>query len=341
MTAQYLKPWLQPFKYIRNGKYPDAFMQSEMSELGNHLALFRLQEIASIGMTTTVIASPAAASERIRWRTRYKPSPYATCIIVRAWMAQSTLEDTTTAPYAIVDFDNGTDSGQATLSYGAAATANANPDHCAVVQAYVLDAGSLLAPDSTSEYAVRISDYQSRIVACTIFEGSINATAPFSEGFAATTPIFDVHQRQLITGARAMWKLQAANLFTWSVDDAASPRTRSSATPVNVIDNSSTAAATDKPGFTIDLRNRARTSTGTVPVKFWAYGTVGAGSGGSVILKDSTDTTVATISSITGWASTTANLPATRAKYDVLIAGDGTNTFSLGAVHLTQYQSGS
>jgi hypothetical protein len=52
---------------------------------------------------------------------------------------------------------------------------------------------------------------------------------------------------------------------------------------------------------------------------------------------------VATISGIKteGWYSTTANLPATLAKYDLHYEGDGTNTFSFYACSCYSYATGS
>lgn len=341
MTTPNISPWLQPFKFVRNGKYPDADMRNLMAGLGNHVSMFRMKEIASFGQTTSVIASPASVDERPRWRTRYEPSPYAVCVLVKAWLAQSALEDAGADPYALVTLDNGTDTGTCELHYGAAAVEDANPDHDAVLFGAVFESpGVYLAPNPATQYKVTVSDFQSRIIACSIFEGSINQVAPFSEGFAVSTPILDEHIRQLITGARNMWKQQGAPLFTWSVDDQSAPRTRTSATEINIIDNSSTGIAADKPGFTVDLRNRARVSTGTVGVRFRVWAKTASGSAGVVKLYDSDGVvaaTVDTISTTEQWYETTAELPATRAKYDIHYAGDGTNQVSVYAVNCVQY----
>lgn len=343
MGFQYVKPWLEPAKFARNGKYPDALYQASMSELGNHIAMYRLKEIASFGMTTSVISGGTPDADKPRWRTKYEPSPYATCLIFKGWLAQAALENPASDPYAFVTFDNGTHTGTCELHYGAAAAANANPDHMAVMWGFVTNDAApttLLAPTSGTSYSVTVSDRQSRIAACTIFEGSLNATAPFTEGYAVTSRILSTDRSVLIPGARNMWKQQGAPLFTWTVDNQASPRTRISATSINAIDDTNTSVATSTPGYTLDLRYRDRSSASYVPVRFWVYGS-SAGTGGTVLLKASNGSNVASITGITtaGWYSSTlaASFPATLAKYDLHYAGDGTNTFSFYAAALVQY----
>lgn len=344
MGSQYVKPYIEPFKYVRNGKYPAAEFQGELADRAAHLALYRLKEIASFGMTTAVLGSPGFDGERVRWRTRYEPSPYAAAIVVRAWLAQATLENTSSDPYAVVDLDGGAEGGTAELHYGAAPVEDANPDHMGALTTFVLEsAGVIYVPDPTLVYDVRVSDYQSRIAACTIYEASLATPSPFSEGYAATVPILDIHRQELVEYARTAWKEQAAPLFTWTVDDGLTPRSRSTASDMNLIDNANTSVSGASLGFTIDLRNRSRISTGTVPVRFRAYCSVAAGSGGTVKLKDSGGTTVATISNAgatgAGWYQTTAELPATLAKYDITYQGDGTNALSVYATNLVQFSA--
>jgi hypothetical protein len=71
---------------------------------------------------------------------------------------------------------------------------------------------------------------------------------------------------------------------------------------------------------------------------FAAYGSNASGNG-SVVLKDSSGTILATITvtATNGWDSTTVNLPATNAKYDIQYAGGaGATQTNLYAVSLYQ-----
>ena len=309
-----------------------------MCELANHIARYRMKEIASFGMTTNVIASPVSSTTRPRWRTRYRASPHVTAVYAYGWLAQSTLEAVSVDPYGLVTFTGG---GTAELHYGAATVENANPDHCAVVHGFALSAGSFWSPTADTVYSVTVSDEQSRLVALTIYEVGVNLVEPFDTGFAAGTPILDTDRSDLVLGARLLWKRQAAPLFTWTVDDQASPRTRTSATPINIIDNASTAVSTATVGYTLDLRRRSTIRRTTVPCVLEAYISTDSGAG-DVKLKDDTGAVVAEVSNsgAAQWVTVTANLPATRAKYDLHYNGNGGNVASVMAVSLRQYSSG-
>jgi hypothetical protein len=351
MTAPYAKPPVEPAQFARNGRYPDANLQAEIADLANRTALYRLKEIARFGaedIYDNAVSYPSADTERVRWRFAFQASPYAACIIVNAWMTQ-TMASVTADPYARVRIQTGAPAtlGDAELHFGLTeATTGAeqlallSSAQFSPVSAYVLDSnGDKAVPVAGTAYYGTISDFnRSRIVAISVYEGSLDTAAPFQQGHAVQTPIFDKDRQDILVAARTMWKQQAAHLFNFSVPYDANVRTRSSATPANIHDNSSTVVSTATPGYTLDLRNRSTVRRVTVPCVFKAYGSIPSGSG-TVVLKDSTGTIVATatINSATpGWFSTTCNLPATLAKYDLMYAGSGLQTVSVYAASLYQ-----
>lgn len=351
MTTINVKPPLQPLQYARNGKYPDAYYQAEMAELANHLALYRQKEIARFGMTVGVIASPSSTTDRPRWRTRYRSSPNVGAVACQGSLALSVQTlgefETEAAPYAKIEFDTG-GAAVATglLYYGQASTASSIPDDLGVIFTLVRDADDeIWTPTADTLYNVTVTDARSRIAALTLNEVSLTLESPWSEGYADGTPILDLHRQELIAGARLMWKRQAAPLCTWTVDDQAAPRTRTSATACNLIDNSSTAVATSTPGYTIDCRNRSTVGRTTVPCVFEAYAKMGSfATEGAIQLRASDDSVLATLtinSTTAAWYTTTVSLPATLAKYDLYFVSNGAATLSAYAACLRQYASGS
>lgn len=355
MSSQYMKPPLQPLQYARNGKYPDAAYQAQMAELANHIAMFRMKEAVSFGMTTGVIASAPDSSDRLRWRGRYTASPYVRAVAVRALLAQSeqTLGEfeTEQPAHCLIEFTNQSANmvAAADLYYGNAVTEAANPDDCGVLDAWVMwdpaDAPvgeTIWTPTAGALYDILVTDVQSRIVALSIYEISLTYEEPFTEGYAVKTPILDTDRSELLNAARLMWKQQAAPLFTWCVDDETAPRVTSTGTPTNIVDNTSTTITAAKPGFTLDTRFRDRVSTSTVSVRMHAYASVEADEA-AVHLYDSGGSIVGSvpITSLTpAWHSATFEMPAALAKYDLHYQAVTGEDLTVWSVVLEQYASG-
>ncbi len=352
--TQYAKAPIEPSQFARNGQYPDGFMQAELSDVANRCALFRLKQLACFGSYSQNVPSNGGDDERVRWRFRFVSSPYAAAIIFKASLAQGIPESSSSRPRVRLRVANnaGTTQGDAELNFGASGANESNPEDLANIWTFVVSSGTTIwAPTANTAYQGTISDLDcGRVIGATVYEVSLNTDAPFNAGHGLGTPILDLHRQELVAGTgasangglRQMWKTQAAPLFQWTVQTAATARTRSSATAINVIDNAATAAAADKPGYTLDLRNKSTIRRTTVPVTFYAYGADAVGTGGVVQIRDSTDTVVASITAMTtaGWYTTTADLPATLAKYDLFYKGDGTNTFTLSHICAYQYATG-
>lgn len=335
MTTKNIKPPLEPAKFIRNGKYPDSLMQTDVAELANHIALYRMKQIVSF---SGYLASPLAEAPRARWATRYRASPYATAVCAYAWMGTAELVASGVAGYATVEFSGG---GTATLDGHHAATENVNPDGCATVFSLAKSGSFIWAPTPGTLYDVVVSDVQSVIMGLTLYEINLEEDPPWKEGYAQGTPLLDTDRQELIAGARLAWKRQAAPLYSWTCNDHTTPRTMSSTTAKNLIDNSSTAVSGATPGVTLDLRVRSTIARTTVPCTMHVYAS--AVDEGSVILKDSGGATVCTVTfdGALAWESTTFNLPATRAKYDLhYVSASPGDAVSVFAVHIEQFSSG-
>lgn len=345
MADRNVRPPIHPFRYARNGKYPDALYTAQLATVAGHLTAFRMKEVASFGMTTVLLTTPGIAG-RVRWRARFRTSPYVERIACYALMAPCSADPASTGSFARVEFDDGTIRGIAKLPFGESYETDI-PNDTGLSVTLARDSATPTqewVPTADTVYNVTVTDINSRIVALSIWEGSATGAGVHDAGYAAGVPILDSQRENLITSARLMWKQQAAQLFTWTVDNQASPRTRISGTACNLIDNSTTTVTTATPGYTIDLRNRSTVSRGTVPCVFEAYGkTENALGSGAVELRDSSGSVLASVaftSTTASWQSDTVDLPATLAKYDLYFKGDATWTCSAYAATLRQYASG-
>lgn len=334
MPMKFANTPIEPARWARNGKYPDAVLRYQVNSLGNSLAAYRVKEIARFGSNMNSLTAGLGVGENVLWRFAYMPSPYAAGVFARAMM-MSTSTLASSDPYARISFVN---IGDCEMHYGDGITLQSSLYYANQVTGSI----DTTPPANTWDFGtVSVFNY-GRVVAISIYEYALDVDW-FRVGYAATTPILDTDRELVTSGARNMWKRQGSKLFTWSADHDGAAKTRSSATAANIIDNSTTVSGST-PGFLLDLRNRTTVGRGTVPVTMWVHGSSAGATGGTVTLKDSGGVAVATVSGIgigggaSDWYSTTANLPATLAKYDLHFSSpDGVNTLNLFAVTLAQY----
>ncbi len=160
-----------------------------------------------------------------------------------------------------------------------------------------------------------------------------NATAP-----ASGVPIYDATRERLLVGLATQHAKCGGIAMHWGLYNGAS-RTRTSATLINLVDNSTTGAPTGAtPGVVINSNYHNTMSRTTVPFEMAVYGSIAAGSG-TVVLTDSggTDRITCTVNSATpGWFVATGNLTAGSAKWDLRYNGDGANTINVSAVSLIE-----
>lgn len=346
MGSNYLKAPIEPMQWARNGMYPDASPCGELAERTNFVTKYRLKEIGRFMTPLQAIPASGGSGERVRWRFAFHASPGATVIIVKALLA-TTASEASASPYARVRIQDGTPTtiGDAELHWGGVASDPGDaPDTFGIQKTYIGDSSGIVAIEGGADYYGTVSDIDAaRIVAVTVWEGSLFTANVVDEGIAAFTPIYDRDRDRVSKVLRAAWKEAGAHLFNWSVDHDSAARTTTSATAKNLINNSSTTVTAATPGFTLDLRHRERISEGTVPCVFKAYGSSTDLS--YVHLVDSTGTVLATVEiSITGspgWFGTTVALPATLAKYDLMYSSETFETGTVYAASLYQWETGS
>lgn len=200
--------------------------------------------------------------------------------------------------------------------------------------------------DAASEYTAAVTFNDNvRLLDLEVWEDYIPTvdedTTYFSEWEpAAGSPVYDNRQQRLLQGLGAMVRLNRGLRADWSLDDGSS-RTRSSATLINLQDNSTTGTpAASSPGVTFVTSYRNTVNATVAPIKMAVYGSIGGGSG-TVKLRDTSgnDAATVTINGAAGWYTNTGSLTiGTGQKYDLLYAGDGANTVSVSAVSVYEIQ---
>jgi hypothetical protein len=181
-----------------------------------------------------------------------------------------------------------------------------------------------------------VSTYNNaRIVTCTAWEESNDPDTAngYMAGVTNTGPIYDSDRSGMLgaVGLNAMCSNNGGTQIsltdvTWTA--------MASATDTNIFDHSTTAVAASSPGLTLDLRYKNRRSATTVTVGFAVYGSCAAGSNGRLKVKDSGGTTLLTVgpfSTTPAWVTGSVALPATQAKYDLMIS-TAASTFTLSYV---------
>ena len=347
-------PPVQVDRWARNGLHPDAQFNNQLREATNAAVLFRTKEVYAahgrIGVTG-VIAS-FGAGDRHRWRFAFKTSNYMHGLLAKVVMhppngtgaTYNSLgrlkifsDATETTTVATVDF-----------VYGDSPTGVTDANGRQYLKEIVLDVTGL---SQDTQYYARFTDVDyGRIQSATVFEMASmteNTSGYLAQSYTTGASILDIDREQVTTIQNLIWKRVGSRCFTWSMDDQSTPRTRTSGTPINAIDNSSTAVGASAPGYKLQMqyKNRLSQSTG-VPVAMWAFGSAtvggGAGNAGRVYLVNSGGSNVLTINQpwVTGaaaqWYSIAGVLPATQDTY-YLHFDVGTTvgpTFSLFAVSL-------
>lgn len=272
-------------------------------------------------------------------RFRFRTGHGVTAIRILAIMGKTATGGTGTDPRATLTLDGG--GGSVTFYHGLSPTAATDaPDELRIV-------GDTIAVTADTAYTGYLDaiDY-ARVLAICVYELGSESIAESTEWFNATipqarAPIFDAFHGRLLQGLSEIHRHNAGTVAHWSLINGAS-RTRSSATLINLVDNSTTGAPSGAtPGVKLDLTYRATEGVATVPVEVGVYGSMASGSG-TVELRDSSNTVKATVtvnSATPGWFTATATLAASLEKYDLYFAGDGANTLSVSAVSLLEWEA--
>lgn len=322
-------------RFCDNGAIPHFQFYQRLATDAGRVAWQRGKVWRSPGRVSTIVAA-GGAGQRNRWFGYIHTPPLCTQLGVYLIAARAQTSGGLTDPYVKLGVSGGV--GSVEYHYGNTLAVPADvPSEWG--HAYrVLDC----APDTG--YELEFSDHDNgRLVSGTVWTiGAPPDTANgyIDPGYAVGENIYDVDQQALAQLTTAQFNRAGATAWSWSADTAAGARTRTSATDINLIDNTSTAVTAATPGATLDLRNRNSSSVTTVACVLRARARVAGGAGGHIYLKNSAGTVLATLtitSTVAGWTSTTVNLPNTEAKYDLHFDGDGTNLITVDAVVLHEH----
>lgn len=353
-AAKTSQPPIQVRRWLRNNKHPNAEYESLKNEALNQAGLFRTKDYFSC---PGFVGSPTdlAAVDEDRWRFAFRSGPLAHAAFCRVVMASPHVTYRANNTYGLLNlYTSATEAAvvlSATFNYGPSVNVTSSPLGWQYVR--VFDAIIDGVTPNTDYYALFRNMSGGHLMGACVYE-----LASMTENFAGYLPqnigaqgsILDVYrekQRQLI---RDLWEKGAPKVFNWTVDPGQYSsgttgfphkyKVTASATLTNILDLTSTAVSVNTPGWHPDMRskNTLRQTSG-VPCVMKAFGSVAAGTGGIVALKDSSGTIVAQLNNVftttPGWQSVAFNLPATYAKYDVQysIVGGG-SAFSLWAVSI-------
>lgn len=319
-----------------NGLYPSANYYRRIVDGLNHLTAHRHREVYAMSAHLgdgTYHYSGTTTIARFRFRSGYG----ATRVRVRMLLGRDIAAGTSTTPTAKVTI-GGTDIGP--FSYGQTATATDDePDALAV-----FTGEATITPATVYACSVVTTDH-ARVMGLSVVElgdETIDAAVNYFSRLApaAGTEIYAADFGRLSEGLSKIWRQNGGTCCHWNRQGGLS-RTRSAATAVNVIDNSSTTPSASTPGWTLDLSYRGTQGRSTVPFELAVYGSVSSGTG-TVNLVDSGGATVITVSvnsSTAQWFTGTGLLPSSSAKYDLHLVGDGTNTTTIYAVSLLEWEA--
>jgi hypothetical protein len=345
-------------RLCRNGLGPDAGIANSLNEQTNQAVMYRSKQVFSCFGRHRTALGIVGGTDRPRWRFAFHTGPYthALCAVVGLMPTDIDLD-----PYVgygtggKIEIFSGTTEGvtvsEKTFIYGTHPTGAGNASEINWSHyKYVIGYLENVPPDT--DLTGLVSDYNyGRVQSVTIFElpsMTDNTDGYLAQNVTAQSQIVDIYREKQATVQRALWRRGAAHVFNWTVDDqdatVNAPITRTSATPINVIDMSSTTVSASTPGFTLDMQRKARLSqSGGVPCVIKAFGKMSAGAGGEVYLVNSLGVIVASVGGFgttASWQSAAVDLPATEDKYDLFFANtSGVNTFTLYAVSCYQHES--
>jgi hypothetical protein len=183
-----------------------------------------------------------------------------------------------------------------------------------------------------------------RLVAAVVYE--LPATTPAAYPvLSASSPIYAAHRTRLLGGVTDALNNNGSVLFNWQAElPTSAPRSSTSTTARNIVDDTSTTVSASTPGFIPPLANARTLMQAGTAVVMSVYGTPPSSGNGVVTLKDSSGTVLITVTLTAGggagWYTASGVLPATDGlKYDVHFgrATVGAQPVTVGAVSIYQY----
>lgn len=327
----------------RNGMYPCSSFYNQAVYAENHITAFRKKQVfqwrARLGDIANV-GSTGGTVNHSRFRCHVG---YGTTRLV-AYAIMGPANPSGTDPYVSID---ATIAGGATSTFSPDMHTGTNTTAASDVpsQWQLMRSEVMVTANTTYEVLVKQIDY-ARILALSIFEegdGVIDTSIDYFNDLTVPTgrKIYDSHRERLI-GLSSMWKRNGALQCNWGREGGAT-RTRTSATAINLVDNTTTGTPTaNSPGWKLDLQYRTTRSRAVVPCVLAVYGSMSSGSGTVRITDTSAASPIAvTVNSATpGWFTATGDIVASAAKkYDPMFLSDGANTLTVYAVSLYEYEA--
>lgn len=327
---------IQPAQYAQNGKVVPAAIETEMRNQLNFAARWRTKEVFRFGSSVpTTVAGTVD-----RWRA-YGHSGPMTDRLGFKFIAGKVSDTATEGSITVYAYDSANVLlGSTTVSIGTqSAGTPSTPDQ------WIEGDGEVAGVTADTDYHILVNAVNARLIGMSVYEKTLDPTTAngyLSTAITATSPIYTLHRSEVSALANSMHKRGAAQTWNFTVDDQSAPATWSTTSTVNFFDTTLTTVSASSPGVTLDMRYKAslgRASTG-VPMILRVYGKTSSAAG-SVLLKDSGGTTLATVttfSTTAGWVSSgTFNLPATKAKYDIMMSATSPQVLSVYAFSLYEY----
>jgi hypothetical protein len=320
-----------------NGHAPAAQFYQRIVESINHQTAYGDREVFSRSWWLRSVTGVSGTQSTARFRFRSKHGANRLTFVVLMGLAGTSGVN----PRCEIDV---TVSGGATttltaIHYGVTAVAATD----APSEWFWTDRQATIAGATTYEVLIKSIDY-GRVLSILAYEESdltVSEATDYHSALAAASgvPIYDAIRERLLPGLSNMYRHNAGTLIHWAREDGTA-RTRTSATLINLIDNTTTGSAvTTAPGFYVNATYRNTTSRTTVPFELAVYASIGAGSG-TVRLTDTsgTDLITVTINGAAGWYTATGSLPNTDAFYALRFNGDGANAVSVYSASLIEYE---
>jgi hypothetical protein len=341
-------------KFCLNGYPASAQFQNKLNEAANQAVTLMPRQLFWVAGRNTP-AKTSFATERARYRFAFRTGPYHHQLL--AFVAMQPPETTYGASPSYARLKIFSDVSEATTVATVDFLCGANPGGTvnylttgwAYTRTVTLPVDGLSA--NTDYYACFYDELGARIQCTTVIE--LQSMTQSNSGYLPQSitndsEVVSTYRANVAAIQKATWKSCGATLLNWTADYGTVPITIASATATNIIDGTSTTISTSTPGFTLDLTGSDRVSQSTgIPcvMKVFATKTADAALDGTVYLKNSAGSTVASVANqwavgTTKWAASSVfYMPASSDKYDIQFNRAATGTFQVYAVSIYPYEA--
>lgn len=352
-TTKAATPPIEVRKFCNNGDPVSAQYWNLLNEATIAAAMYRGKQVFSwssrVGVNAVSIPSSAAGT-RNRWRAAFHLGPYSTRLMARVVLCPPN-NNYGNASYGRLTIFSDTAEATAVATadfYYGAAPGTTTVNGYQYLKEVMLPVEGLTAD---TDYTLRFDDINyGRIVCASVFE-----LPSLTEGLTGYLPIslnqdsevLHVYRQNVATVQKNLCRRGQAHLLNWTVDNQASPVTRTSGTDTNILDNGAIAYAASEPAFGLKLTGHDRLSqTSGIPCVMKAWGYMSTGSAlGRVNISNASGTVNTEVEGVWGttasWQSVAITLPATEDRYFIAAQNfsAGVEQFNLGAVSIYPHET--